>query len=455
MILILISASAEPTNLRGGSMNRDDEDDSDGGDCSDESCEISYGQPYHLQLVSENQDLQRWLTGSRSSPDRYGRPRGGNGNYVYTDIGADNGGNAGNYKINPNQYRWLIGSDESDGSRLDENGQAIWEDPKRNECMRYGDLIYLQGLGTDNHWLTGRLGTNNQGVYMASTADESQWHLRSSAVRNRNDPDPRVGQCVRNKDQVYFQASALDDRYLTGGRNKGNWDVYTLETNRASQFELQSLAQPTVSPSSQSTSTPSKSPSSKPSDSPSSNEDTIDSLRATIADLAATVISLEESIVQKDYIIADLSFQLDANCVPIDPTPSPTPSTDTPSIAPTKAPTSAQSLRPTNPPTLVPSATSTVAPWTFIRGTSCEGTKATIRSISGTYRPKVLSNCKSTCEYHDECVGFNYWDDNEVQTTECVFYSDITATPAKSYESEGRQDYITSNCFIQSHTLPL
>ena len=99
-------------------MNHDDEDDSDGGDCSDESCELSYGQPYHLQLVTENQDLQRWLTGSRSSKDRYGRPRGGNGDSVYTEDGADNGGNAGNFKINPNQYRWLIRSDPSNGSRL-------------------------------------------------------------------------------------------------------------------------------------------------------------------------------------------------------------------------------------------------------------------------------------------------------------------------------------------------
>ena len=317
--------------------------------------------------------------------------------------------------------------------------------------MRYGDLIYLQGLGTDNHWLTSYIEDNL--VNMASSAQEGKWYLRSAAVRNRNDPDPLDKQCVRFKDQVFFQASNVDDRYLTGGRNRGNWEVYTFESNQASQFELQSLlvdpsSQPSMSPSSQSTFTPSESPSSKPSDSPSSNEDTVDSLRATIADLAATVISLEESIAQ-------IFFQLDAIGVPVDPTPSPTPPTDTPSIAPTKAPTSAQSLRPTNPPTLVPSATSTVAPWTFIRGTSCEGTKAKIRSISGTYRPKVLSNCKSTCEYHDECVGFNYWDDNEVQTTECVFYSDITATPAKSYESEGRQDYITSNCFIQSHTLPL
>ena len=335
--------------------------------------------------------------------------------------------------------------------------------------MRYGDLIYVQGLGKDNHWLASERGNSNIAVNMASSAQEGKWYLRSAAVRNRNDPDPLDKQCVRFKDQVFFQASNVDDRYLTGELYSNSLDVFTWGTDRASQFELQSSvdltgptlnpvgpsSQPSVSPSSQSTFTPSESPSSKPSDSPSSNEDTIDSLRATIADLAATVISLEESIVQKDYIIADLSFQLDANCVPIDPTPSPTPPTDTPSIAPTKAPTSAQSLRPTNPPTLVPSAMSTVAPWTFIRGTSCEGTKAKIRSISGTYRPKVLSNCKSTCEYHDECVGFNYWDDNEVQTTECVFYSDITATPAKSYESEGRQDYITSNCFIQSHTLPL
>ena len=109
-------------------------------------------------------------------------------------------------------------------------------------------------------------------------------------------------------------------------------------------------------------------------------------------------------------------------------------------------------MRPTNPPTLVPSATPTVAPWTGYWRTSCEGTKSTtIRSISGGYRPKVLSNCKSTCEYYDECVGFNYWDDNEVQETYCTFYSDITATPA--YTSETRPDYYISSCYVQSHKL--
>ena len=63
-------------------------------------------------------------------------------------------------------------------------------------------------------------------------------------------------------------------------------------------------------------------PSKPPSDSPSSYcEETIDSLRAAIADLEARSSALEERIVQKDSIIADLTPQTETfGVVSIDPT---------------------------------------------------------------------------------------------------------------------------------------
>ena len=66
------------------------------------------------------------------------------------------------------------------------------------------------------------------------------WILRSVAVTNLSTPDPRAGECVRSKDHVYFQASRGDNRYLSGGRDKGNWNVRTEPIPGATQFELRS-----------------------------------------------------------------------------------------------------------------------------------------------------------------------------------------------------------------------
>lgn len=80
---------------------------------------LMYGQPYFLQLVTGRRSLQRWLTGSRRSKNRSGRPRSSSGNYVWTEDGADIDGekNAGYYTVEPDQYRWFLGSEASDGDR--------------------------------------------------------------------------------------------------------------------------------------------------------------------------------------------------------------------------------------------------------------------------------------------------------------------------------------------------
>ena len=75
---------------------------------------------------------------------------------------------------------------------------------------------------------------------MATTARESNFMVRSVKTPLRTTRDPRYGECVRSKDQVYFQATNLDDRYLLGGWGTGDWDVRTRANGEATRFEIRS-----------------------------------------------------------------------------------------------------------------------------------------------------------------------------------------------------------------------
>ena len=124
MILILVSAFGESTFLRGGShgttINRSNRDLQDGEEGGTNNF-ITYGEPYYLQLVSGNRNLnyKHWLTNSRKLNES-DEPSTGTGNYVWTEDGASLGsmGIGEEYIVDPNQYRWVIGSSPSDGSRL-------------------------------------------------------------------------------------------------------------------------------------------------------------------------------------------------------------------------------------------------------------------------------------------------------------------------------------------------
>ena len=132
----------------------------------------------------------------------------------------------------------------------DPDGQVIDPDPKQNQCIKYDDQIYyLQGAGVDNHCLNGncyKVSKHTREVCMSNKPSEGKWYLRSSNtitptpdLSNPNTLDPRHGECIRSRDHIYFQYSST--RYMVGGRNTGNFDVYIRWKTRAPwAFEIQS-----------------------------------------------------------------------------------------------------------------------------------------------------------------------------------------------------------------------
>ena len=80
---------------------------------------------------------------------------------------------------------------------------------------------------------------------MSNKPSEGKWYLRSSNtitptpdLSNPNTLDPRHGECIRSRDHIYFQYSST--RYMVGGRNTGNWDVYIRWKTHAWAFEIRS-----------------------------------------------------------------------------------------------------------------------------------------------------------------------------------------------------------------------
>ena len=55
-------------------------------------------------------------------------------------------------------YKWTVRSTPGNGSRS-------YADPKKGQCLKYGDMINLQGNNLDNRWLNGGRGGGNVGVH--------------------------------------------------------------------------------------------------------------------------------------------------------------------------------------------------------------------------------------------------------------------------------------------------
>jgi len=100
----------------------------------------------------------RWLSGSRTS---------GNEEVVTRDHLRSS------YERNTaaTTYKWIVRSTPGNGSRRVDN------DPKKGNCLKYGDIMYLQNNYMDNRWLSGSRTSGNEEVV---TRD----HLRSSYERN-------------------------------------------------------------------------------------------------------------------------------------------------------------------------------------------------------------------------------------------------------------------------------
>jgi hypothetical protein len=225
-------------------LNNGDSNNEDNENCR---TPLMYGQPYYLQVVTGKSSLRRWLTNSRAKKTSGGSPKAGTGDRVWTQDGAHTDGCKGCPNIS-DQYRWSIRSNPGTGQTINEqSGQVESRDNKWNECIKYGDTIFMQGLGRDNDWLTGRRGKKKENVRMENInskgiKSEHQWIVRSTkGDGKRSYRDPRHGQCVRSKDHVMFQNKGGDYDFITGARDKGNYNVYT--KNEASRFEIRSSVQ--------------------------------------------------------------------------------------------------------------------------------------------------------------------------------------------------------------------
>jgi len=90
----------------------------------------------------------------------------------------------------------------------------------------------------NNRWLTGGRGTGNIGINTRNYLDGDyeqqkststyQWTVRSeSGDGRREDLDPLAGRPVFYSDTIFLQVNNLNNRWLTGGRDSGNNNVYT------------------------------------------------------------------------------------------------------------------------------------------------------------------------------------------------------------------------------------
>jgi len=175
---------------------------------------VNYGDKVYFQV--NNLD-SRWLNGGRDHGNK-----GVNTKDIY--------GSAYEENLVNTAYKWIVRSTPGDGKRST-------PDPKKGQCLKYGDIINLQVNNLDKRWLTGGRGSGNTGVatrdhlgsdYEKKALTAYQWIVRSSFGNGtRTYKDPRYGRCVEDRDIINLQVNNLDNRWLTGGRGFGNAGVAT------------------------------------------------------------------------------------------------------------------------------------------------------------------------------------------------------------------------------------
>ena len=124
-------------------------------------------------------------------------------------------------------YHWILGS-------------LSYKDAKDGDCLKYGDIIFLQDFFRTFRWLTGARGSKNQIVqvrnHLKSDYEKKedvtwtyQWIVRrTSGTGRRSYVDPAQGKCVQALDTIFLQNNYKDGRWLSGGRFAGgNNDVFT------------------------------------------------------------------------------------------------------------------------------------------------------------------------------------------------------------------------------------
>ena len=179
---------------------------------------INYGN----QVFFQNEHYSnRWLSGARN--------RGNGGvitrNYYRSSYERDQVART---------YKWIIRSTPG-------NGERTFRDPKRGDCVKYGETVYLQNNWMNHRWLSGSRDRGNEKTltrnhlrsnYERNTAKKTyQWIIRSNAgsgaLTQTNNGDPAFGQCVQEVQKIYLQNKWMASRWLSGARGRGNGGVIT------------------------------------------------------------------------------------------------------------------------------------------------------------------------------------------------------------------------------------
>lgn len=174
---------------------------------------VEYGDQVYFQNMHMD---RRWMSGSRGS--------GNEGVHTRDALGSS-------YELTtvPNAYKWVVRSHMG-------SGRKNHTDPKKGQCLKFGDKIFLQNYNMDHRWLSGSRSKGNEDVitrdmnkndYERKDAGKSyQWTVRSSlgsGIRGRS--DQAEGHCVSDKDVLYLQNEFMDYRWLSGARSSGNESV--------------------------------------------------------------------------------------------------------------------------------------------------------------------------------------------------------------------------------------
>ena len=130
-------------------------------------------------------------------------------------------------------FEWIV------RSSVTESGDRFETDPKNDECVKYGDKVFLQVNRPASRWMSGGRGGASIDYSQVGTYDvvnkvketwltyQYKWSIRSnheiefgsdSNVQSRK--DPKHGQCVEYTDILYLQAWWKPTHWLTGGRDE-------------------------------------------------------------------------------------------------------------------------------------------------------------------------------------------------------------------------------------------
>lgn len=188
---------------------------------------VLYGSGIKIKSPWRNDDSS-WLTGGRNSKNEDVHTRNPTTNYESTTPTV------------PETYEWLL------YSTFTLPGQV---DPKVGECIRFGDKIMLK-MSVYGLWLNGG---RSGGNYEVKTRDPEKNSYEANIVKGgsysfaiRSDvgngkldlnlnQDPQKGQCVTTNDKVFLQVQNTPNRWLNGGRDGGNGNVYTRD--RTNSYE--------------------------------------------------------------------------------------------------------------------------------------------------------------------------------------------------------------------------